>query len=192
MLHLRKRDTVNTGAILLNNEIRRAVKHGEIRIQPFDKASVGANSYDIHISNKIATYNLTHFCIDPRDKETYTITEETIPDNGTILYPNTLYLVSTMEKFGSDTYVPIVTGRSSIGRMGIAIHREAGFGDIGYYGSWTLQLTVMYPTMIYPNMRIGQVYFLTPNGNTALKQYTGKYGNGTDSIQASRFYKDLV
>ena len=49
----------------------------------------------------------------------------------------------------------------------------------------TLQLSVTYPTVIYPNLPICQVYFLTPVGRVT-KLYRGKYAGATGSM-ASRW-----
>ena len=77
-----------------------------------------------------------------------------------------------------------------MGRAGISVHQEAGFGDIGYYGKWTLQVTVTYPTIIYPNMTIAQMYMVVPSGDIG-KLYNGKY-QGSDTARGSESYKDFT
>jgi dCTP deaminase len=63
----------------------------------------------------------------------------TIPEEGLVLKPNTLYLGRTNEFTKTDRYVPMLEGRSSTGRLGLFIHVTAGFGDIGFAGYWTLE-----------------------------------------------------
>ncbi len=52
----------------------------------------------------------------------------------------------------------------------------AGFGDIGFNGTYTLEITVVHPVHIYPDMLIGQVYFEKPDGNIDFL-YNGRYQN---------------
>jgi dCTP deaminase len=58
-------------------------------------------------------------------------------------------------------FAPMYEGRSSCGRLGIASHITAGFGDYGFGGAFTLEIFnhFPFPVRLYPNMRIGQVAF---------------------------------
>ena len=75
---------------------------------------------------------------------------------------------------GSKHFVPIIRGRSSVGRLGIFINITADLIDIGSINQWTLQLHAIAPVRVYPGMLIGQVTFWVPEGPIDL--YTGKYG----------------
>ena len=173
------------GGVLTGDMIANEVKSGRIRITEFDPESLNANSYNIRLGDRVTIYRQVKV-IDLHDKSTYEKTESfDLDKDGIVLRPGTVYLISTKERIGSDFYEPIITGRSSIGRLGIAIHREAGFGDIGYYGQWTMHLTVTYPTRIYPNDPIAQVYFLTPYGKIK-ELYHGKY-QGSEGAVSSRW-----
>ncbi len=55
--------------------------------------------------------------------------------------------------------VPMILGCSSVGRLGITVHITSGFGDIGFCGYWTLQLTYVKKVRICPGMKIGQIFF---------------------------------
>ena len=44
-------------------------------------------------------------------------------------------------------------------------HHTAGRGDDGFCGEWTLEIRVLYPTVVYPYMRIGQIYYEKASGN---------------------------
>lgn len=115
--------------------------------------------------------------------------EVVIPESGLLLKPGELYLGSTNEEAGSDIYVPMLEGRSSLGRLGVYIHVTAGVGDVGFKKRWTLELTVVKPVIIYPNIRVGQVMFHTAKGNTNTL-YTGKYSD-SKSVEASRIHEDF-
>ncbi len=106
------------------------------------------------------------------NRENKTIPLE-IPETGIILLPNILYLGCTVECIGSNSFVPIVEGRSSVGRLGIHVHVTAGFCDLGFKGSITLEIHVIHPVRIYPNVPICQAYFLKPEG--AIELYKGRY-----------------
>ncbi len=110
-----------------------------------------------------------------------------IPEEGYVLQPGVLYIGRTIERTATEKFIPMINGRSSGGRLGISIHVCAGFGDIGFDGTWTLEITAVEPVRIYPNMEIAQVCFFTPAGKTS-KLYRGRYYKQEDAT-ASRFYQ---
>ena len=113
-----------------------------------------------------------------------------ISEEGFKLEPNQLYLGRTLEYTSTKKFVPMIEGRSSIGRLGIFIHITAGFGDVGFSGYWTLEIFCIKPIIIYPNVEIAQLYYHTIDGN--YEEYnSGKYQNNTD-IQPSMLYKDFL
>lgn len=126
--------------------------------------------------------------LDPLDmhKKNETI-EFQIPEEGYVLQPGVLYIGRTVERTATDRFIPMINGRSSGGRLGISIHICAGFGDIGFDGTWTLEITVVEPVRIYPNEEIAQVCFFTPAGKKA-KLYRGRYYKQEDAT-ASRFHQ---
>ena len=199
--------------MLTGTEILKRVGDGDIRISDFDIKRLNPNSYNLRISNKIAYYK--QFMIDrpsedaikcrtnnyvirphfvtysPGDfidsKKENPIIEEEIPEDGYILYPGILYLGSTMESTWAKDLIPAIDGRSSTGRLGIEIHRTAGFGDVGFEGTWTLEITAVHPVKIYPGQELCQIYFEKPDGDTSIT-YKGRYQN-QDGIVASRMYQ---
>jgi len=174
------------GGILTGYEINRQVRQGNIVLENYDPKNLNPNSYNLYSGDTVTVYKDLDV-IDLRDPRTYAKTEtfKIDEDKGFILRPGTLYLIPSGVYMESTMYEPLITGRSSIGRLGIAVHQEAGFGDIGFSGVWTLQIRVTYPTRIYPKMPIFQVYFLTPHGKIA-ELYHGKYQNSKEAVP-SRF-----
>lgn len=77
-------------------------------------------------------------------------------------------------------------------RLGILSHLSAGFGDIGFQTNWTLEITVVHPTRIYPHMTIGQMFFhkIDQPYNLAENRYNGKYKNQIEA-QESLSYLDF-
>ena len=116
---------------------------------------------------------------------TYAIT---IPDDGLVLVPGRLYLGRTMEYTETHNLVPCLDGRSSIGRLGISIHATAGFGDVGFRGTWTLEISVVEPVRIYPNVPFCQISYETVVGEVT--NYAGKYQDERDP-QPSQIWKEF-
>jgi dCTP deaminase len=83
--------------------------------------------------------------------------------------------------------VPWLDGRSSVGRLGISVHSTAGRGDDGFFGRWTLEVSVVHPVRVYPGMKVGQVTFFDLRGER--RPYRGKYQN-QDAAVASKLWED--
>jgi dCTP deaminase len=174
-----------TGGMLTAQEIREQMKLGNIRIRGFNPKCLNPNSYNVTLNEKLLKY--TKFPLDPKSDNP---TEEVIiPPEGLIVNPGDFYLGTTNEFIDTLKHVPCISGRSSIGRLSTAIHQTAGFGDIGFCGRWTLEMFVLVPTIWYPNMEIGQVYWFEPCG--AIEDfYKGKYQYSSD-VEASKMFKDF-
>ena len=157
-----------------------------IIIEPFNRSQLNSNSYNVKLHNKLLIYkeNLLYMK-KPNETKEIIISEE-----GFKLEPNQLYLGRTLEYTSTKKFVPMIEGRSSIGRLGIFIHITAGFGDVGFSGYWTLEIFCIKPIIIYPNVEIAQLYYHTIDGD--YEEYnSGKYQNNTD-IQPSMLYKDFI
>ena len=168
--------------ILSGKEI---VKHlgKEIIIEPFHPERVNPNSYNLSLHNELMVYD--HNELDmakPNPASTIYI-----PKSGYVLQPNKLYLGRTNEYTRTDGYIPMLEGRSSVGRLGVFIHVTAGFGDVGFAGFWTLEIFAVQPIRIYPGVRICQIFYHQIDGDFDL--YKSKYQNNSD-IQPSMLYKD--
>ena len=108
---------------------------------------------------------------------------------GLVLESNRLYLGRTIEYTETKNLVPMLEGRSSIGRLGLFVHVTAGFGDVGFKGFWTLEIFCVQPIKIYPDVEICQVYYHTLEGD--YENYSsGKYQNN-QGIQSSMLFKDF-
>lgn len=170
--------------MLTGNEIRIQIASGGLAVQPYDEACIGPNSYDVHLGDQLVVY--TEAVLDAKqENRTRTIT---IPEDGIVLQPGRLYLGKTVEWTSSPGFVPMYEGRSSLGRLGVSSHITAGFGDIGFEGNWTLEISVVQPVRIYPGIRIGQLYWHKPVGEIT-STYQGKY-QGQEDVQPSRMFED--
>jgi len=162
--------------MLSRDEILTQIEFGNIKIDPFNRGQLGANSYDVLLAPTM--YRVIDEVLDLKKEyryETFSIFED-----GVFLYPNELYLGCTVEKTYSPRHIPQYNGRSTIGRYFIQSHMCAGFGDLGYNGYWTLEIVVMRKVKVYPRMKIGQICFYSPEGFCSYKEYgdiTGNYNN---------------
>lgn len=170
--------------ILSGLEIKRRIG-SDIRIDPFDEKKVNPNSYNLTLHNELMTYKNDQ--LDMKEKNE---TEKLfIPREGILLKPNKLYLGRTREFTETNNLVPMLEGRSSIGRLGLFVHITAGFGDIGFKGFWTLEIFAVQPIRIYAGVEICQIFYHTIDGN--FESYEkGKYQNN-EGIQASKLYQEF-
>lgn len=180
--------------MLTASKILKEIESGNIGIDPFNIDQLNPNSYNVKLDNKLLIYPhsrqikgiqyiITECPLDPKNPETLKTEPILIEETGYILRPGVLYLGSTKETISSDKYISAIDGRSSIGRLGISIHSTAGFGDIGFSGTYTLEISVVQPVIIYPDMLIGQVYFTEPNGDIDFL-YSGRYQNQSGAVES--------
>ncbi len=155
--------------ILSGHKIREALEAGDITISPFSAEQLGPNSYDFRLGDRCKIYR--NKLLDAKhENET---SEFVIPAEGVVIEPDRLYLFNTHEVLGSAKYVPIIRGRSSVGRLGLFINITADLIDVGSVNQWTLQLHAVTPVRVFPGMLIGQVTFWTIAGE--FTPYNGKY-----------------
>ena len=170
--------------ILTGPEIQKRLGK-DIFIDPFNPNQLNPNSYNLRLHDTLLTYEDI-----PIDMSQPNRTREIIiPEEGYELQPNRLYLGRTVERTETFNLVPMLEGRSSVGRLGLFVHITAGFGDVGFRGFWTLEIFAVHPIRIFKNIEICQIFYHTIMGDQ--KTYdSGKYQNNK-GIQASMLYKEF-
>lgn len=171
--------------ILSGLKIAEQVKAGRIYISDFDEKRLNPNSYNLRLADEILIYDFQ--LLDMKRNNAHTI--RTIPESGYVLKPGLIYLARTMERTRTDCYVPMLEGRSSVGRLGIFIHATAGFGDVGFDGYWTLELSCVQPVRIYPGVEICQIYYHTIDGD--FEPYMSDKYQGNHGVQPSMLWRDF-
>ena len=157
----------------------------DIFIEPFEESRINPNSYNLRLDNKLLIYEDDQLDM----KKLHETREIIIPDEGIILEPQRLYLGKTIEYTLTENLVPMLEGRSSIGRLGLFVHITAGFGDVGFSGFWTLEIFCVQPIRIYAGVEICQIYY--HDISKPFETYrSGKYQDNK-GIQASMLYKDF-
>jgi dCTP deaminase len=169
--------------ILSGKEIRRRL-NSDIVIDPFKEENLNPNSYNLSLHEEVMIYE--EVVLDMRKANR--VRRTTIPAEGLVLNPNQLYLARTAERTETHNLVPMIEGRSSIGRLGLFVHVTAGFGDVGFCGYWTLEMFAVQPIRIYPGVSICQIFFHELAGE--FEEYSSKYQNNRD-IQPSLLFKEL-
>lgn len=170
--------------ILSGNEIKNQLGKS-IFIEPYSTRQLNPNSYNLKLHDRLLVYDTPILEM----KKPNPVKELFIPEEGLVLEPGKLYLGRTEEYTRTENYVPMLEGRSSIGRLGLYIHVTAGFGDVGFSGYWTLEIHCIQPIRVHPGVEICQIYYHTLEGDFD-KYSSGKYQNNKE-VQPSMLYKDF-
>jgi dCTP deaminase len=169
--------------ILSGKEIRRRMGR-DIVIDPFDESRLNPNSYNLALHGELMVYE--EVVLDMAKANL--VRRVQIPPEGLVLSPHQLYLGRTVERTETHNLVPMIEGRSSIGRLGLFVHVTAGFGDAGFCGYWTLEMFAVHPVRIYPGVPICQIFYHEVTGD--ITEYASKYQNNHD-IQPSLLFQEL-
>jgi dCTP deaminase len=159
---------------------------------PASDLHVNSNSIDVTLGDTLLvplSDGMEGFSVDLRVEDSVYWAD--MDTQGFALAPRMFALGCTRERFdcraaisGNRTFAPMYEGRSTLARMGLMSHLSAGFGDWGFQGSFTLELYNCFPRplLLFPGMRIGQVYFVEVEDPAP---YTGAY-SGTDHYDKPR------
>src|SRR3990170_4787314 len=170
--------------ILSGHEIKRQLGTN-IVIEPFDESRLNPNSYNLSLHDELLVYE--EVVLDMRKPNR--VQRLSIPPQGLVLNPRQLYLGRTVERTETRDLVPMIEGRSSVGRLGLFVHVTAGFGDVGFVGHWTLEMFAVQPVRIYPGVPICQIFYHEILG--PITEYASdKYQDNRD-IQPSLLFKEL-
>jgi len=171
--------------ILSGRKIQEEIHKKTIVIEPFDPKRMGPNSYNLRLHNELAVYEAD--ILDMR--KPLPVRRFEVPQEGLVLEPNRLYLGRTVEYTETRGFVPMLEGRSSIGRLGLSVHITAGFGDVGFRGYWTLEICALQPVRVYPNIEICQVFY--HEITTPYDEYKSKKYQDNRDLQPSLLYQEL-
>lgn len=170
--------------ILSGKEIKNRLNK-DILIDPFHEKQLGPNSYNLRLYHELMVYDEPVLDL----KKEHKVKTIVIPQEGLVLEPGKLYLGRTVEYTKTEKLVPMIEGRSSIGRLGLFIHITAGFGDVGFRGFWTLEIFCVQPIRIYAGVEICQIFYHTIEGEY-INYASNKYQNN-QGIQPSMLYKEF-
>lgn len=201
-------------SVLSKPEILKHLKVGNIVIDPFNKDNVANSSYDVRLGkyffrqDPIKHSQVLNPFYEKSLRRMYDGVEDATPvfeirsglnpfyglksnDKVILIAPGETILAHTIEFIGGKNGakdLPAVTtemrARSSIGRIGIAVCKCAGWGDIGYVNRWTMEIT-NFSNVIIPlpvGVRIAQIIFHETTPVPEIDKYAkkGKYQTSDD------------
>ena len=180
---------MSQSGFLSDADVLEAISSGKLTITPFNEERLGSWTYDVELGNtfKVPQYNEIKF-IDPRihhQEDMFRIVE--LKDGEEfVLHPHRFVLASTKEYIKlNEEIVCLLEGRSSFARWGIVPHVQAGIGEPGWEGQYTLEILNMneVPVILRPGDVIAQLYFakfITPSKKPyhmkKKKKYQGQIG----------------
>lgn len=153
--------------------------HG-LNIKGYNKKHLNPASYDLTLSSILRPigFDLPATLDVAEIAPNYTYLHD-MDDEGFTLLPGEFLLGATNEVVELPLNLAArVEGKSSLGRIGLAVHITAGFIDPGFHGSITLEIVNMLgrPIILRRDMRIAQIAF-HPMSGTPEQGYglTGHY-----------------
>lgn len=186
-----------------------------------DRLTIGSNSVNLTLGPRLIGQRTTLGYIDPVDDpeslEWFDLKPTSI--GKFVLHPGQFCLGYARERIEADEplwichefkewlghpdhklqkmfFVPMFEGRSTMGRLGLAMHITAGFGDYGFGSNFTMEINNVSPnTMILtPGMQVAQLHFESVTPNVHKVRYSGAYagkngGPHPPVLGRKRFFK---
>ena len=144
-------------------DIKKAVKRGDITLEPFDDGRLQPASYDIVLGNTFLVNDAhTSSFIDPANKVFPKTHDVRVSDGEAfVLHPGVSILGYSKDYFGSDHYLIEVNGKSSLARIGLLVHNSAALINPGHFLQVALELCNLnnVPIILRPGMAIAQLTF---------------------------------
>lgn len=166
--------------LLADQEISDLQNNTRNLIEPFDPKMVQPASYELHLGEGIVEMKSdkemkedideVYIPLDVTNKEECekAFQQRTVAySRGFLLLPGDFCLVTTEEKVWlPDNVAARVEGKSSLGRVGLAIHTTAGWIDPGFKGNITLELSNLSKRTLEltVGMKIAQLAFFQMSG----------------------------
>ena len=203
--------------LLSQNQILEHMKNGKIVIDPYNEKNLKTTSYDVTLgpwfwrekapkgrhtihnlydeqSTKTVWSGPFEAGLAGEQRKDWGIELKNIPDGAKIilLEPGETVLAHTNEFIGGrDICVAKMYARSSMGRNFVEVCKDAGWGDIGYFNRWTMEMTNNSRHFSIPlvvGRRIAQMVFyqVAPLANQKI-DYVGEGGK----YQASQNLEEL-
>jgi dCTP deaminase len=150
-------------SVIVGEELRRLIREGTIRIEPFDESQIGPGSVDIHLGNRFIIYNRVRDVFHVTDEADFRdITEEITVEDHFLLLPHESVLGLTRERIAlPENICGRLEGRSRFARLGLFVHIAASFMQPGIHNHQVLEMynASPIPLAIHPGTRICQFVF---------------------------------
>jgi len=175
--------------VLSDRDIIDRIDNGSLVIEPYDESNVEPASVDLRLGDDFKRA----LPVSSTDLDTDDYTGDEIQwhetEGSVEICPGDFVLATTHESVKIPTdLVAEVTGRSSLGRLGVSIHQTAGFIDPGFEGEITLELSNHGPVPLtfHAEQRICQIVF-TELSSEAVNPYGhsgSQYQNQTGATES--------
>ncbi|MBM0201892.1 dCTP deaminase [Micromonospora sp. STR1s_5] len=158
------------------------IRAGGLTLDPLAPELIQPSSVDVRLDKCFRVFNdhlYTH--IDPSVRQDDLTSEVLVPDGEPfVLHPGRFVLASTLEVVSlSDRLAAQLEGKSSLARLGLVIHKTAGFIDPGFSGHVTLELSnaANLPIRLWPGMRVGQLKVFRLSSPASAPYGSAAYGS---------------
>lgn len=172
--------------MLADWQIEDRISQGDLDVSPFDPARVQPASVDLLLDQYVRTLAGPKWAeIDVADVRPRHTKLGEIGEDGWSLDPGDFLLACTVERVTlPDDLAARVEGKSSLGRLGLAVHVTAGFVDPGFSGQITLEIANLSgkPIRLRRMMPIAQMCLIPMSAvpkrpyGSAGNHYQGQYG----------------
>lgn len=167
--------------ILSDLAIKKWLDSGELKISELQPHSLQPASVELHLGGKfsIMTASPKHIHLDQDNSELFDDYVASISGKF-VVPPGGFVLAHTVERVKiPNGLVARVEGKSSLGRMGLAIHVTAGFIDPGFEGQITLELVNLSPNflVIKEGMKIAQLCVMQMSSKSSQEYGHEKFGS---------------
>lgn len=175
-----------TGMLSGEEIVRRMqMANPDIYIDNLNKVIINPNSVNLTLNETIGVYTDPVLDI----KKNNTIKKVEITD-GMWFYPDEVYLGRTNEWTETKNLIPMISGRSSLGRNGLHVHCSGGMGSVGYKGYWHLGIRAIKPIWIVKDLQCCQIYYYTLVGDIS-HDYNGYMQNLSEEELGRQMYRSL-
>lgn len=189
--------------VLSDVQIKREMKKENIMIYPYDEKNLSNTSYDVTLGPNFYRAQNPEYLL-PWDEDSVhqywglpdyaktiqnsfelEILKLPVGTKYILLEPGELILAHTNEFIGGLHHITtMMKARSSMGRVGISICKDAGWGDVGYINRWTMEISNFSASKVplVVGSRVAQIVFFY-TGNVYKKYYeNGAYQNKFSSV----------
>jgi dCTP deaminase len=185
--------------IIPDHEIRKLLQEGRVKIEPLEDPDrqIQSAGVDLRLGNEFRVFKIisTPYIDTKKENKDYTQRIVLDDDRPFIIHPGEFVLASVKEyiKLPPDL-MGSVDGKSSLGRLGVAIHTTSASINPGWEGRFVLEITNSgrMPVALYPNMRVAKLvlYKLSSECERPYNKRNDTKYNKEDSISESKIHEE--
>ena len=150
-------------SVIAKSELKRLIRAGAIKIEPFSEKQIGPGSIDLHLANRFWVYKKVREIFHITESADFRqITQEVTVKDYFLLMPGESAMGMTVERITLPNNIcGRLEGRSRFARLGLLVHITASFMQPGISNHQTLEMynASPIPLAIHPGTRICQFVF---------------------------------